>query len=328
MDEYQRLMAERASAQKRKQAVFGLVVVAALAGGGYWWKQQKGKKEGAQAVLEAGGRFADKDKTEMGAFWNCALSSEVDVGMFSSAQQIQQRMESAYFTQQKTFSDHLTTECVPKLERARSALASVSTDMPAALKPALDKYLAALPKMQEGVEVYAEKIKGRGAVKDVDQTIQEVGGAFSAEPSAEAVAFEKFMVCAIPGLDKMKDVQGVLEYLANTCKTGALEFMTRVREQCGPLVQDIDKAAKPSKTFKASTKKFYEEDQRQLQAWDYCARRSRKGKKQLDLEQFLTAAGDYMEARAEVVQTAKETAAQILGQPLPAAEKKSAPAKE
>jgi hypothetical protein len=100
--------------------------------------------------------------------------------------------------------------------------------------------------------------------------------------------------------------------------------MTRVREKCGPLVQNVDKDAKVTapKTFKASAKKFFEDEQRQLQAWEYCGKRSRKGKKQLDLEDFLTAAGDYMEARAEVVQTAKEASARILGQPLPAKEKK------
>jgi hypothetical protein len=327
MDEYQRLIAERASAQKRKRAIYGVVLVVAIGAGGFWWKQQKDKANAAQAILDAAGRFAEKDKTEMGAFWSCAFGSEIDVGMLQSAQQIQQKIEGAYFTQQKTFSDHLTTECVPKLERARSAVGALVADMPADLKPSLDKYVGALPRMQTGIEVYAEKIKGRGAVKDVDQSIQEVGGAFSPDATAESVAFEKFLVCAIPELDKKKDIQGVLEYLAATCKDNALDFMTGVREKCGPLITNVDKDAKaaPSKTFKANTKKLYEEDQRQLQAWDYCAKRSRKGKKQLDLEDFLTAAGDYMESRADLVQTAREAAAKIQGQPLPAAAKKTAP---
>jgi hypothetical protein len=327
MDEYQRLIAERAAAQKRKRTIYGVVLVVALGAGGFWWKQQKDKANAAQAILDAAGRFAEKDKTEMGAFWSCAFGSEIDVGMLQSAQQIQQKIEGAYFTQQKTFSDHLTTECVPKLERARSAVGALVADMPADLKPSLDRYVGALPRMQTGIEVYAEKIKGRGAVKDVDQSIQEVGGAFSPDATAESVAFEKFLVCAIPDLDKKKDIQGVLEYLAATCKDNAVDFMTGVRDKCGALVTNVDKDGKPapSKTFKVNTKKLYEEDQRQLQAWEYCAKRSRKGKKQLDLEDFLTAAGDYMESRADLVQTAREAAARIQGQPLPAAAKKAAP---
>jgi hypothetical protein len=328
MEEYQRLMAERAAAESRKKKIYGVVLLVALGGGGFWLKQQKDKAKQAQGVLEAGGRFAEKDKGEMGAFWNCVFGSETDVGMMNSADQIQKRIEGAYFTQQKTFSEHITTECVPKLERATGAMKALQTEMPAELKPPLDKYLGALPRMQTGIEVYAEKIKGRGAVKDVDASIQEVGGAFSAEASPASVAFEKFMVCAIPDLDKKKDIQGVLEYLAETCKSGAVEFMTTVREKCGPLVTGVDNDAKaaPSKTFKANAKKFEDTDQRQLQAWDYCGRRSRKGVKKLDLEEFLTAAGDYMEARGELVQAARETAAKIQGQQLPPAKKAPAAA--
>ena len=143
------------------------------------------------------------------------------------------------------------------------------------------------------------------------------------------MAFEKFLVCAIPDLDKKKDVQGVLEFLASTCKADAVKFMTRVREQCGPLVQNLNKDGKPapSKTFKANAKKFYEEDQRQLQAWEYCAKRSRKGKKVLDLEEFLTASGDYIETRSDVVRAAREAASRITGTPLEApAKKPGAPA--
>jgi hypothetical protein len=327
MDEYQRLMAERASAQRRNRLVMGTVAAVVIVGGGIWWTKEKKKSTAAQAILDAGGRFAEKDKTEMGAFWNCVTSSEVDIGSFQSADQIQQRIESAYFTQQKTFSEHLTTECVPKIERARQVLSGLTTEMPDDLKAPFDKYVATLPRMQTGIETYAEKVKGRGATKDVDQSIQEVGGAFSAEVSPESVAFEKFMACAIPDLDKKKDIQGVLEFLADTCKKDPVKFMTGVREKCGGLVQNVNKDAKPepSKTFKANTKKFFEEDQRQLQAWEYCAKRSRKGKKVLDLEEFLTAASDYIEARGDVGKTALDTAARISGKPVTGGGKKAAP---
>jgi hypothetical protein len=331
MDEYQRLMAERAGAQKRKRTMFLLVAVVAVGGGGFFYKKDLDKKKSAQVVLDAGGRFAERDKADMGQFWNCLMGTEVDVGMFSNADMIQQRVESAYFTQQKTYSEHLTTECIPKLEAARGAISGMVTDVPPALRPPLEKYVAALPKMQEGLESYAEKLKTRGATKDVDQSIQEVGTAFSPEPTAESVAFDKFMACAIPDLDKMKDIQEVLQFLADTCKKDPVAFMTKVRSDCGALVQNVDKDAKPapSKNFKANAKKFYEEDQRQLQAWEYCGRKSRKGKKVLDLEAFLLAAGDYMEARAELVKTAREEAARITGQPLPKEkEKKGAPGAE
>jgi len=325
IEEYQRQMAERAAKQKRNKMIGAVVVLGGLGVGGFFWMGERKKAAQAQVVLEAGGQFAEKDKAEAGAFWNCVTSSEVDVGNFKGVDEIQMRIESAYFTQQKTFSEHLTTECVPKIERARSALGALASDFPPDMKPALDKYLATLPKLQAGMESYAEKVKGRGVLKDVDASIQEIGGLFSPEPTAPSTAFEKFLVCAIPDLDKKKDIQEVLEFLATTCKTDPVKFMTRVRETCGPLVQNVNKddaKGSPSKTFKANAKKFYEEDQRQLQAWEWCGKKSRKGKKVLDLEAFLTAASDYIEARGEVVKTAREEAARITGQPLPAEKKK------
>ena len=137
-------------------------------------------------------------------------------------------------------------------------------------------------------------------------------------------------MCAIPDLDKKKDIQGVLEFLAETCKKDPVAFMTKVRADCGNLVQGLDKDAKPapSKTFKANVKKFWEEQQRQLQAWEWCGKKSRKGKKVLDLEAFLTAASDYIEARGEVVKTAREEAARLTGQPLPQEKKKPGEAEE
>jgi len=325
MDEYQRMMADRAAKQKRNRLIGLVVGVVVVGGGGFWTVRERKKKAAAQAVLEAGGRYAEKEKEEMGAFWNCVMSSEVDIGNFQSADQIQQRIESAYFTQQKTYSEHLTTECVPKLEHGRAAMSSLSSEVPDDMKGALDKYLATLPRLQTGLESYAEKVKGRAAVKDVDAVIQEVGGAFTADPTVESVAFQKFLECAIPDLDKKKDIQAVLEYLAATCKTDAVKFMTHAREQCTPLIQNLNKDAKasPPKSFKAFTKKFVEDDNRQLDAWAYCAKHSRKGKKVLDLEDFLNAASDYMEARSGVVQSARDAASRISGQPIEGGSKKA-----
>jgi hypothetical protein len=323
MDEYQRLMAERESAAKKKRMVYGLIAVAVMAGVGYVVMKNRKAKEAAQKVLDAGGRFAERDKMDMGAFWTCLFGTDTDVGMFKGVDQIQMQVENAYFTQQKTYSEHLTSECVPKLEGAKGSLSGMVAEMPDALRPPLEKYLAAMPKMVEGLESYAEKLKSRSTVKDVDGSIQEVGAAFNTDPTPESVAFEKFMVCAVPELDKKKDIQAVIDFLFETCKKDPIPFMTKVRNDCGALVQNVDKNAKPapSKTFKANSKKFFEEQQRQLQAWEWCGKKSRKGKKVLDLEAFLLAAGDYMEARNEVVKTAREEAARLTDQPLPADKK-------
>ena len=117
MDEYQRLMLERAGAQKRKRMIFVVVGLGAIGGAGYFYMKDKGKKQQAQVILDAGGRFAEKEKTDVGAFWNCVMASQIEIGNFQNADQVQQRIESSYFTAQKTYTDTLTTDCVPKLKR-------------------------------------------------------------------------------------------------------------------------------------------------------------------------------------------------------------------
>jgi hypothetical protein len=308
VDEYARLMQTRAAAQRRTRTVYAIVAAAAVVAGGVVWYRDYAQKGKRQEKLDYFERWADLEKRETGAFFNCVMASEVDMNLFANADQVQQRVEAAYFTQQKTFSDHLLTECIPKIERTRQAFAGLH-DAPAELAPALQKYQAALPKLQSSIEEYAEKIKGRQGVKDVDQLIQEMGSAWHAggAPTPEAVAFEKFMHCAIPGLARMKDAQQMLEYLADACyKKDPVAFMDRVRKDCGPLLTANPGRPTPSRTWKLSQQRFYEQDARQLQAWEGCGRRSRKGKKTEDLASFLIAVGEYMEARVDVVKAARE----------------------
>jgi hypothetical protein len=306
-DEYANLMASRAAASRKNRAVFGVVFLAALGAGGYVWMSAKKKSDAAQEKLNFFERWAELDRRETGAFFNCVMASEVDMNLFNTADQVQQRVESAYFTQQKTFSEHLTTDCVPKIERARQAFGGLK-DPPEEFAPALAKYQDVLPQLQSGIEDYAEKIKSRQGVKDVDQLIQEMGNVWQqgGGPTPEGVAFEKFLHCAIPGLARMKDIQAMLEFMADACfKKDPVAFMDHVRKDCGPLLSS-PKGNAPSKTWKLSQQKFLEADARQLQAWESCGKRSRKGKKVEDLAAFLKTVGDYMEARTGVVRTARE----------------------
>jgi hypothetical protein len=306
-DDYSRFAAERAAAARRKRTFMLAAFAAALGVFAWRWVADASRKEGTQAKLDYAARWVDLEKREMGLFWTCVMGSEVDIGMFSNANQVQEKIEVAYFTQQKTYSDLLSTECVPKLERARQAFSGLG-EPPAELKTALASYQATLPDLQKGLETYAERIKNRGVTKTLDQLIQEAGGAWHAEasPTAQTIAFEKFMHCAVPGLAEMKDAQGMLEYLADACyKKDPVTFMDRVRKDCGPLIESPDAKAKPSKTYKLSQKRFYEEDARQLQAWASCGKRANKGKKVEDLGEFLTALGAYMKARFEVKNAAQ-----------------------
>jgi len=84
--------------------------------------------------------------------------------------------------------------------------------------------------------------------------------------------------------------------------------MDKVRADCGGLLNVADKEAKVNPksipTWKATHKQLFEDDARQLQAWESCGKRSRKGKKKEELENFLLTVNDYMAARAGVANAA------------------------
>jgi hypothetical protein len=310
-EEYARQMAAREAVRRRNRMIVGGVAVVVIGFVVFKQVQDRNRKAAAQEKLNFAEKFVELEKRETGAFWNCVMASEVDIGMFQKGEQFQQRIESAYFTQQKTFADYLITECVPKIERARQAFGGLR-DAPTELSSPLDKYRETLPKLQSGMEDYSEKLKARGGTKDTDQLIQELGTAWHTTPdiNAETAAFEKFLYCAIPGLAKMKDAQEVLEYMSDACfKKDPVAFMDRVRKDCGQLLVVADKEAKVDAksvpTWKASHKQFLEEEMRQLQAWESCGKKSRKGKKKEDLEQFLMAVNDYMAARSGVANAAR-----------------------
>src|SRR5688572_24067259 len=98
-DEYANLMASRVASQKKNRAVFGgLFLVAAIAVMYFWWAGRK--SSGAlQEKLNFFEKWAELEKRETGAFFNCVMASEVDMNLFNTADQVQQRVESAYFTQ-------------------------------------------------------------------------------------------------------------------------------------------------------------------------------------------------------------------------------------
>ena len=147
-------------------------------------------------ILDAGGRFAERDKTEMGAFWNCVMWQR-DRRRHVPERRSDPAARSRAPTSRSRRPTPITspTECVPKLEGARRSLAAWSPRCPTRSGRRSTSTSAALPKMQAGLESYAEKLKSRGASRTSTAAIQEVGGAFTADPTARVGGVRE-----VPGL--------------------------------------------------------------------------------------------------------------------------------
>jgi hypothetical protein len=307
IDELTLLAAARTKTQARNRKVFAVVgVCAVVLGTSVWYRDWKHKGQ-VQAKLDFFEKWAQLDKRETASLFHCVMASEIDISQVANAEQIRQKIEAAYRTQQKTFADYLLIDCVPKLERARQAIGGLA-DAPAEFLQAAQKYTGVFPKLQDGLEDYAQKLKGRETRKGFGTLVQEAGTEWhnASRPTPQAVAFEKFMHCAIPGLASMKDAQQLLEFLADACyKKDPAAFRDKVKSECGPLLEDPDPKAKPSSTWALSLKRFYETEARQMQAWESCSTRADKNTKAGDLQSFLTAVGEYTEARSAMVKAAR-----------------------
>lgn len=307
-------MAVLAAKRKRNRMIIIGAVAAGVIVAVVMLMQDRKRKEIANQKLQYAARIFDLEQTETGAFWNCVMGGrKVDIGAFPDGEKIRQSIESAYFAQQKGFADYLTNDCVPKMERARQAYGGLR-ETPPELSSALDKYRDTLPKLQAGVEDYAERIRTRATTKDTDQLIQEMGNMWHSyfDISAETAAYEQFLYCAVPDLKKMEDTQELVTFLYNECsKKDPVAFMERIRTECGPLLVVTDKEAKVNPksvpNWKTTHKKFTEEgDARELSAWEFCGKKSRKGKKRDEIEQFMFAVNEYMSARWGLKQAAEE----------------------
>ena len=306
-DEAARMLAQQDAARRRSRMIYmGAAVVAAgvLAAFAIRDRIHKSAVADKLAWVEA---WVAKDSQEVGGLWNCITQSNTPMEAFSNANQVQAKVEAAAVVQPKTYAQHLRVECVPNGERAVAAFAAMP-DPPAELAQAFVAYKNALPALTAGITAYADRLELRLSGGDLETRIQAAGGAWhdSESPNPESIAFERFLQCAVPGIGQLKDAQALLQTLANECyKKDASAFWQTVQSKCGALLTNVDPLAKPSATYKASMKKFYESEQRMMNAWADCARKGKKGGGDGDLGQFLQAFGAYMEARTQVARAAK-----------------------
>ncbi|MDX2020190.1 MAG: hypothetical protein SF187_08110 [Deltaproteobacteria bacterium] len=301
------LAADQARARKRSRTIYGAVAVVGLGLLAAFAVKDRMTKAAVGKKLQWLDTWAEQDKAEVGSLLNCLTQSNLPVDAFSTADQVQAKVEQAAGVQPKTFAEHLRVECMPIGDRVTATFAA-KTDVPEEFKAGFDAYKGSLPKLKDGIGTFADRLDVLIEGGDMAAKLQAAGDAWHASetPTPESIAFERFLQCAVPGIAQIKDAQGLLQTLATECyKKDAAGFMQTVQDKCGALVTKIDISAKPSATYKASMKKFYEPEQRMMKAWEDCVRRGRKGGRDNNLAQFLHAFGEYVQARVEIARAAK-----------------------
>lgn len=240
--------------------------------------------------------FQNLEKQNMGAFWTCVLGSNADPGSFNDNLALGGRIEGQFAADPLEYPDKVINDCIPKLQDASTAAGRLHG--PDDYDDALATYNKSIPELDKGIREWAERAKSRGAQRDAEKKITAAGNAFhsvAGDAPPEAVAYDRFLRCAFSNLDRFADGQALVENLFNSCKDPA--FVDKMLNTCSKVAGA--KGEKADARFKGSLKKFGEDD-RDMQAWDDCFRKARKGAKQDDLATFGKAWVDYLQAGGKV----------------------------
>jgi hypothetical protein len=275
--------------------IAGVVVAAVVGVIAFKMMKEQDERKLHAAFME---EFATVEKQEVGKFWVCVLGPGVDPGTLPNNLALSQRVEGAFSVDLKNYPIKIREECTPKANDAKKKVAALAT--PPMYEDAIKKYASSLTTLAAAFDSWAEAAPAQVQEREVGKKVGEFGAAWHAfsggKPGNDVAAFDRFLHCAVPGVDGMKDGQAVVEYLFKQCKD--LNYAARVSNECGKEVTSSVPAG-PSKGFQTALRKLAADD-RELSAFDDCLRKARKSKRKDDLEGVGQAFVAYMDAGREV----------------------------
>jgi hypothetical protein len=277
------------------------VVVLAVGAFGYQSMRKRDERKLHAAFIQS---FADVEKGDVAKFWECILGPKVDVGAFPDNLALSQRITSQFGIDAKNYPAHVREECTPKAIDAKHKLEGMRA--PSDYAEPLKKYEQGLQDLATSFDAWTKVAPAQVQEMEVGRKVGTFGAAWHAfgggKPGNDVIAYDRFLHCAVPTVDSMKDGQAVVEYLFNQCKQPA--YVTRVQDECGKELL-ADPPGSPTKNWQTALRK-QQGDDRELSAFDDCLRKGRKGKRRDDLEAVGRAWVSFMEAGREVRKIGKE----------------------
>jgi hypothetical protein len=294
------------SGSKTPWLVVGVIAVAAIGFFVYRSMQAQKTREMHVAVMN---QFQDIEKNEVvGKFWACLLGAGVDPAMFPNNLALSQRLEGAFGTDPKNYPAKVREECTPKAIDAKHKIEGMTA--PAMYDTALKGYAKSLADLSAAFDSWSKLAPAHLAEREVGAKVGTFGAAWHSfaggKPGNDVVAYDRFLHCAVPGVDKMKDGQALVEFLFKQCKDQ--KYLDRLQNECGKEVTTEGTVQLPTAGFKTAVSKLAADD-RELSAFDDCLRKGRKAKRSDDSEEVGRAWLAYMEAGRKVREVGKEALA-------------------
>jgi hypothetical protein len=299
------------SLQKKSSPVPKIVIGVLVVGGiGFfvWNSSQTRKKREMHANVMK--QFADVEKDEVtGKFLACLFGNNTDPAQIPNNLALAQRVETAFMTDPKNFPNKVREDCTPKAIDARHKAEAITA--PAEYDAAFKKYEQSLTDLAAAFDEWAKLAPSHLEERMMGKKVQDDGTAWHAfaggKPAADVIAYDRFLHCAIPGVDKMKDGQAIVEFLFKECKDQ--KYLDRLAGECGKEVTAEGVPQAPSAGFKTAVGKFAADD-RELQAFNHCLHKGRSAKRSDDSEGIGKAWVGYMQAGHDLREIGKKELAE------------------
>ena len=290
----------------KKSSKAPLVVVAVVVLGvvGYFaWSAKKTHEERKihASVME---HFQGFETDELIKFWGCVLGPNTNGATAPSPDAITMKIDVMFASDFRNYPGKVRDECARLAKDAQGKVGALAA-LPQ-YNDALDKYGKAILAMSEALDDWAKVAPEQVQAKMVGKNVEEYATAWHSfpggTPSMEVIAYDGFLHCAVPDLEKKKDSMDLAKGLFETCKDPA--YREKLQNECGKLVT-TDKPTQPSKTYKTALQKFSGED-REQQALVDCLKKARKGKLKDNLAPVGMKWVAYREAREGVLKIGQD----------------------
>ena len=307
-----------ADALKKKSLpwpVYLAIALAVLAGGafvGFKSYQNRQKVKLHIAFMEG---YQEFEKNQVGAFWKCLFGKDGDGRRFNSPEALNAQLEGQLFGDPKSYPEKVNNDCMPKALKASKNVKELSPPPPPEYDEALDKYSKSVSALANTLGVWVEGAPKRLETQEKEQKVKSAGETWSttanpAKAESGAWQYDKFLHCAFPDIDKLKDSQALMELIATKCvqkKGQELDqvFLAKLRDTCIPEAQEAP--AKQPANFKATFNKFSADYDRMTQAFGFCFRKMKKETKKDDLAQFDQAWADWINGSSAVRSVAQKS---------------------
>jgi hypothetical protein len=300
----EQLARQNAKRRVMTRAIGGVVAVVLIGGIGFAVVQSTRTEARNKQYRELQEEFLRYEKAHMGTFWKCVLGTPMDITNFQDNLAIASTMENAFVRRPREYTQELTSACGPTAAAAATKMKLLKDRAVGDFGPNLDKYIEAANGLTVASAKAAENLKERIAAAEAEPVVMKAADIYHqatrGKPGVEQVAYDKYLLCAVPGVDGMADIVGVAKAIYEACRAdpGYSAKLTSCAKELEP------PHAKPDKAMLARFKKLGPDDN-DTKALEDCFKRAKRAKGKDPFEPLSRATVEFLNARAGLVNSVR-----------------------